>query len=187
MTAGTLLGSFAVPPPPVVSSLGHYGHGVFLTCIAASAPASAVWATAKRVIYIPIFLPFPVTTTSFWWMNGVTVGTDSFDCGIYSAVGGLPVTKLASSGSTLSAGASVVQSVAVAVSLGAGSYFLAISCSGTTATLYQVSGGVAFPDLKTTGICEEITGSFGLPTTATPVVVSQNRTPLCGFATVATL
>lgn len=175
-----------VGPPPIISSYGFLSVGPENLNVASTAAASAVFPVAKRVVYVPVYLGQAMTLTKIWWLNGATVGTNNVDCGIYNAAAGLPTSKVIASGSTLSANANVVQSVDVADTfLAPGMYFLAITLDGTTATLYRTNPNLPFE--KVFGMCQETTGSFGLPTTATPIATSTAYLPVFGFATVTTI
>lgn len=182
------LSAVIVPPPPIISTFSRYSIGIETAVTKAGAAASSAWLTAKKIIYVPVYIGQSMTVLKVWWMNGATVGTDNVDCGVYQSAAGLPTTKLVSSGATLSAGAAVVQSVDVTDTVlpGPGLYFLALGLSGNTATIYRVNNLAAYQKMQ--GMCEEtVTGTFALPTTATPVTQTAATIPLFGFSTVTTI
>jgi hypothetical protein len=76
-------------------------NGSFLTL-----PASGTWALASRAIFYPMFLHEPFTVAKAFVVNGATVGTDSWDLGIYQmtdqSTGRLDL--LRSTGAVVSAG-----------------------------------------------------------------------------------
>lgn len=178
-----------LPPPPIVSTLSRHSLGLDIaTGLSNTAPASTAWNITKGVIYVPVYLDQSMTALKLWWANGATVGTNNVDCGIYSSSGFLPASRLINTGSTLSAGANVVQSVDITDTFlaGPGLYFLALTLDGVTATVMRISTGGAV-NHKILGICVETTGAFGLPATATPVVTTVGFLPLFGFSTVVTI
>lgn len=171
-----------VPPGPLISSFGRYATGVPL-----ASAASATWSLAKRVIYVPVYLPQSMTATLLWWLNGATVGTDTVEAGIYNSAAGLPTTKIVSSGTGVtSAGANIVQSIDITDTfLAPGLYFLALTASGTTTTIWRFAPSNAL--LKGFGLAAETTGTFGCPSTATPTSSGLVAVPMFGFATVTTI
>lgn len=148
-------------------------------------PGSMAWPVAKKVIYCPVWLAAPTTAVKLLWING-TVASGNVDCGIYDSAAGLPVNRLVNSGSTAQSGTSVVQSVdSTDTFLAPGLYFLALTMDNITGTIFRCTSSAAF--LKVPGWCEETTGSFGLPATATPVALASGIWGLFGFSTVTTI
>lgn len=187
MSAGSVLSSRAAGILPVVMSLGRWSAlGPEIALAGAGAASSAAWFGTRQIIYVPVDIPIQVPIIQVGWLNGATVGTNNAQCGVYSSVNNLPASKLIACASTLSAGANVMQWVTVTTTIiGPGRYFLALTFDGTTATIYRIANTVGFH--KGVGQCEETPGVFGLPTTATPVVMSGARCPEFGFATQTTV
>lgn len=80
--------------------------------------AAAAWPAANVVIYTPFLVVAPAIVTKLWWMNGAVAG--NADAGVYDAAG----TLLVSCGSTVVAGANVLQVADVAdTALARGLYY----------------------------------------------------------------
>lgn len=145
--------------PPVFLSTQHTNS--FRGNIRAAAPTSAVWSTINRIIYVPFFLSQGQTVYRYFWLNGATVGTDNFQIGVYTAA----FAAVNRGTSTLSSGtANRVQFDNITdYYLSPGRYYMAMWGSGTTATVFRLSGSLGEPQ----GIYYE-TNAGGLPTTGTP-------------------
>jgi hypothetical protein len=77
-----------------------------------TAPASGGWPASGRAFYVPVSLHQPYDLKRFWWCNGATVGTDSFQAAAYNDA----FEQVVSCALTLSAGtASQVQYAGVSV------------------------------------------------------------------------
>jgi hypothetical protein len=68
------------------------------------------WQGASRVHAFPFFVVEPYLVRKVWRLNSTTVGTDSFDIGVFNEAG---TTNWCRAVSTLTAGASVIQEVDV--------------------------------------------------------------------------
>lgn len=170
-------------PGPFVSTMSPESPQVELRCLGGGGVASAVWPSANRVLFCPIWLPSPLTIASFWWING-TVVSGNVDVGIYTASAGLPAALLAHTGSTVQAGTSAIQSVNVTQYLAPGEYYLAMQADNVTATYYRGtgSGGVSAA-LKSCGFCDFNNTAMPLPSAPTAIHAQANYYPICGFAT----
>lgn len=177
-----------IPPPPTVSTHSRHGIGLNLFSEGAAGLGSGAWQGAKRVLYVPIWLDQAMTIQRVWWCNGTTAATNKVDCGVYNAALGLPTTKIISNGTgTTASGTSILQSVSVTpTTIGPGAYFIGLTTDGTTTHMMRTTNG-NLPMYKYWGMCQETTGSFGLPATATPVVLASAYIPVFGFATVTTI
>lgn len=140
--------------------------------------AGTLWVTANRAIYIPFRVGYPITIVKMFWINGTTVGTNHVDVGIYEQDG----TRLVSSGSTLTAGASGnPQTVDTTdVTLNPGLYYMAMVMDGGTDSLHMTNAGTNVPIPQAVGIYEQAT-SFPLPSTATFATASMNVVPALGL------
>lgn len=135
---------------------------------------STAWTSANLAIYIPFTIAHPFTPSKMWWINGVTVGTNNVDVGIYDSQGN----QLFHSGSTLTSGVSVSQSVSVSsLTLQRGTYYFAMAMDGTTDVLAQISIGAVFS--RAFGVLQQAT-AFPLPATATFATMTAVRFPIVG-------
>lgn len=80
-----------------MSAIGAIKLGQYTT-----QPTSGVWNSAGRAYFVPFVLYKGYTLQRFYWLNGATVGTDSFQAGVYTGDGNDEL--LVSSPRTLSAG-----------------------------------------------------------------------------------
>ncbi len=139
--------------------------------------ASAVWPAANRALYLPVELSAPLTVQRAFWINGATVA-GNVDVGIYAANG----TRLVSSGSTVMAGASAVQQVAITSTyLPPGRYWLAMASDSATATFNRGAVGSSLL-LRVCGVQEQA-AAFALPATSTFANPSSDYYPFVGFTT----
>lgn len=125
-------------PRQMISSLDPTltATGDSMTC-GRQTGASAAWLGANVAVFIPFTIEVAVTIYRMGWYNGTTVGTNNLDAGIFDRSCS---TLLVSTGSTLSAGASAPQQVDVTDTLlMPGDYHLALSCNGTTATVFRAA------------------------------------------------
>ena len=123
--------------------------------------SSGAWPTANKAIFLPFRIAYPSTVVKMFWINGSTVGTNHVDVGIYDSQGN----QLVHSGSTLTSGASAVQSVDIADTLlQRGLYYMAMVIDGTTDTTNRAIPAAAA--CNAVGL-QEMTSAFTLPATAT--------------------
>ena len=129
--------------------------------VAVTTPATAVWPSANRALYIPFTLNRPYVVRRLFWANGTTV-SGNVDVGIYLA----DQTKVLSTGSTAQATISVIQSVSVTETvLAPGNYFMALVMDNATGHIIRVANPNANQG-KALGYAEQAT-AFPLPSTAT--------------------
>jgi len=145
-------------------------------------PASATWNATNQIIYVPFGLHIGVTVYRYFWLNGATVGTNNFQVGVYRP----DFTRVNAGTSTLSAGtANLCQFDNITdYYLSPGRYYMAMWGSGTTATVFRVSGDAR----QTQGLYYE-TNAGGLPSTGTPAdpaVAVSAYLPVFGLALRAT-
>lgn len=143
--------------------------------LALGSMASGVWPSANLALYMPISFPFPYPAKRAWWVNGTTAN-GNVDLGLYSAVSGA---KLYSTGATLQSGTSATQYVSVDWLVQPGEYFLALSLSSGTGTIFRTTGASAIV-CRMAGVLQEAS-AHPLPTTMTPVTATNAYWPLFGL------
>jgi len=122
---------------------------------------NAAWPTANKVIYVPFFISKPVTLVKATWCNGATV-SGNLDIGLYDEFGH----RLINSGSTAQSGVNVLQTWDMTDTLfNPGRYYSAMTFDNATGIVRRANPLAIW--LNANGVQEEVTGSFGLPATAT--------------------
>jgi hypothetical protein len=149
------------------------------------APSSAAYPAGNRAYYYSIFIPAACTIYKLFWLNGATASTNNVQMGLYYDDGtNKPGAAVVRGTSTLAAGANICQYDNITdTTIGAGRYWIAIWCSGTTTTQFRrlISGG--YPSYAY--LESSIAG--GLPTTATPATATSNPPVIiCGLVTRST-
>jgi len=154
--------------PPVFLSTMHSNS--YRGPIRNAVPTSGAWSATNRIIYIPFYLSQGQTVYRYWWLNGATVGTNNFQVGVYDAA----FAAINRGTSILSAGtANLCQFDNITdYYLSPGRYYMAMWGSGTTATVFRLSGVQSEP----MGAYYE-TNAGGLPTTGTPADTATATTP----------
>lgn len=136
-------------------------------------PGSMTWPAANRALYVPLHLPWDYPVRRVWWYNGSSITSVNMDLGIYTLAG----KQIYHTGSTAQAGsASASQYVTPSPTfwLPAGSYYLALACSSSTANRGG-SGTSASFDVH----LERISGmmiedsALPLPATMTPAQIGN--------------
>lgn len=135
--------------------------------------------TANLVVYVPFIIRASTVVTMFGWGNGGAVGGNT-DVGVYNEAG---TVKLGSTGATLNAGVSNLQTVDSAdFTLAAGRYWMALGCDSAVQTFDRAN-----PDLRLLdgmGVKQQAAGySGGLPATATFNTPTVGILPVFGFST----
>lgn len=174
-------------PAPEVTAVTRYMispwslESLGATGSASAPPTTGAWGSANRAYYIPFRLEVATTINRLWIANGTTVGTDSWDAGIYASVGGIPTTRLVSDGGHTTAGASVLQYFDITdIVLPPGAYYMAMAGSGTTDHVLRMTGVIS-PDIGVTAFVQA--SAYPLPNPATPATTSATFLPLCGVTT----
>lgn len=159
---------------PVLSPTSDQSIGRFLQAVGVTAPASAAYTAANVALFFPLAIAQPITISGVWWYNGTVTGGNC-DVGIYSAA----FTRLASVGSTGrgSASAIVRTSLAAAITLPRGSYYLAFAHNGTNNFFRLATAAVL---CAAAGVMEQAS-AFALPATATPSVTTRAYVPMFGL------
>jgi hypothetical protein len=152
------------------------------------APSSATHPSANIAFYYPVSVPVLCVARRVWWANGDTVSSSyNVDCGIYADSGYQPAGLLASSGSTAQGTALEIQFVDITDTvLTPGRYWIAISCSSTSATFIRtLVRDTVSTSIRRLASFRQST-AVPLPATATPVSNgAYGAVYLCGFATTA--
>lgn len=157
---------------PAASVIVDSGNGFTL---------ARAWVAANLALYMPILIGYPTTVVKMFWVNGSTVGTNHVDVGIYDSQGN----QLVHSGSTLTAGASAVQSVSItSTTLEPGLYYIAMASDATTDT-FQADNSVV-PVHRATGVYEQAT-AFPLPSPASFTGSTHAYLPFIAMTTQSTV
>lgn len=144
--------------------------------LGSSAWSAAVWPAANRVVLIPFRVYRPFAIQRAFWYNGATVA-GNVEVAVYDE----EFNRLVTTGSTVMAGASVIQSAAIAsTELVAGLYYLAMISDSATATFFR--RGLASATCRAGGMLQVTTGAIPLAATLTPVTVSSAHCPMCGVS-----
>lgn len=162
--------------PDTIWTGGMYGVGVGTRAPAAGSNpfASTAWATANLAILCPVFIPCRYPVKNLFVYNFATLG-GNVDVGIYSE----DLQLLASSGSTVQAGASTIQFFAKDIVLRPGQYYFGMSSSSTTATFAASQLGTATRE-RYFGLLQMAT-ALPLPQTFVPASVANARVPGIGI------
>jgi hypothetical protein len=165
------------PAPPSVWPTGIWGQAYGLT---SSSPVSATFESANRALYFPISVPTVCVAKRMWWAN--VSASYNVDAGIYRDNGYKPGARLASTGSTAQGTATEVQFADITDTvLTPGPYWLAFTCSSTSATFLRSSPN--FSTVADAFYRFEEASALPLPATATPAESSGTNIYLFGFST----
>lgn len=160
-----------------INVLSYECLGLDLLYVLSGGVGSAVW-TANLATYVPLVTRQPILVSQFFWMNGTVVDGNT-DVGIYSEDG---ATKIASTGSTLNAGTSQIQTVDVSDVILATNrrYWLALASDSGTQTFWRGT-----PTARAQGFIgvkqQTSAWSAGLPSSATFADPSVAVLPIFGF------
>jgi hypothetical protein len=171
------------PLPWRVCSIGDYCIADQLTHNGiGGVPASSTWPTANAAIIVPCNLPVGGTAQKVWWHNGATA-SGTVDVALYNR---RTLTKVAGPAAAVTqAGINAVQSSDITdVAVGPGPYFLAMSASATTTTVFRES--ISADDGRAMG-CYIMTTAHALPTTLTLAAFNVATMPLFGVQFTATV
>lgn len=162
------------PPAGTISSADTLSGDAVMMKLAAM-NASTAWPTAKKALFLPFWIPQPVTIRRMGWHNGATANAN-IDAGVYDENGAL----LASTGATVQTGASVLQTAALTTTptLNPGCYYMALALDATTGTIL-VQAGVSVINARAGGQREQTLTStpMVLPATATFAVATSSYIP----------
>jgi hypothetical protein len=141
----------------------------------AGVSAAAAWGTANRALYLPVYVLAPTEIVAMCWRNGATLG-GTVDVGIYTRT----FIRLASSGPVTQAGASLLQSVALALTLQPELYYFAMSSSSALATFWRWSYGATLGPLlaQSCGIRRQEAEHPLHDTPTTPVAPTTDFVPM---------
>jgi len=144
------------------------------------AGASIAWPAADLAIYVPytIALHYPIRRP--FWANGSSAASN-VDIGIYT-LGGAAVYRM---GPTAQSGASAIQYGAASnFVLNPGSYYFAMSCSGTTNAMFGAAAFVTEPG-RLMGLLQQAAAAT-LPAAMTGAAWASTGYPLFGFTRTTT-
>jgi hypothetical protein len=128
---------------------------IFQNC--SSSPSSIAWPSANLAVYYPIRLVQPFTTVSMFAIIGTAL-SGGVDMGIYDSKG----SRLISSGIGTPTAINSIYSKSVAISLGPGHYFMAMS-NGVVTSFQSVTSNAS--GLRAVGSFQQAS-AFPLPATA---------------------
>jgi hypothetical protein len=169
-------GDFVVP---TITPLNYLSIGVEAAAQAAAAPASAAWGTNNLAEIYPFVTTRSFTIQTLFWFNGATLGAN-VDVGIYDSAFG----RLRSTGAVGQVGINTLQLVAVTpLVLAPGRYYLAISLSLSTGTIFQASLTSA-ARTRYAGVLEQGT-AHPLPATLVPIPTTRVGIQLVGASELA--
>lgn len=135
-TTNTTLSALGTITETVITPASWASVGVPLSVVGVPAPLSATY-TQNQAVYVPFAVTSTRTAYKMFCLNGSTVD-GNLDLAIYNSSG----TRLVSIGATAQAGTSVTQIFNIAdTSLEAGTYYMAISGSSATGTLFRWTSG----------------------------------------------
>lgn len=151
---------------------------------AAATGSSAVWPAANLAVFFPVRLGQPRTFTTAWWLNGATAA-GNVDVGIYT-IAGTTATLVAASTAEAQAGTSAMQVAATfpSTTVGPGLYYLAMSCSSASATVWR--SNVTTVTLRPMAVFQAAT-SHPLPSSATVVAIANSLIPVFGLSELSTI
>ena len=167
-----------IPDPVVLSTMTVENMGMVDS--QGGNGASSAWPIAAKAYFVPVRLSQPRTYVKAWWINGATAA-GNVDVGIYT-LSGTTLTRVVASTAEAQGTISTVQVAATfaTTTIGPGLYYLAMSCSLATATVWRVS--LSAPFMRGLGVFQAVS-SHPLPTTATAAVISGTTTlPVFGFS-----
>ncbi len=169
-----------IPTPPLgkLGTIAVQDPGVCgdLTLMTGQAPGSAIWPVANRAYFFVFEVSSPIIVTQAWTYNG-TVVSGNIDMGVYSLTG----TLLVSSGTTVHAGLSVLQSVGLTdTALPPGLYWMALAVNNITATFFRWSTAAIQWQIPV-GV-QQMATAFPLPATATFANPTTTFVPCFGLS-----
>jgi hypothetical protein len=164
---------------PVIWSFGPEAGGRERTAQSGATPASVTWPAANEAIYVPFVIPETATFGRGYVYNGATAA-GNWDIGIYDEAGN----RLASSGAVAMAGTNAIQVIAFTapVTLAPGRYYMALSNSLATATVFAAAASLTFIHH---GPYLQATGANPLPNPATFATWASTIFPVFAVSTLA--
>lgn len=163
--------------PPEVLSNGSLYHSIVQQHITTNSgpPAAGAWPSANLAIAQPFYVDVPKMAQRLWVWNGTVSG--NIDIGIYDEDFNLVI----SSGSIAHATANNFMNVDITdVTLGRGTFYVAMSLDNTTATINRSIAGIAAFQ-SSFGICQ-MASAHPLPSLFVPATVGQSYVPIVGVA-----
>ena len=160
-----------------------YGIGTAIKATQIRYDGTGTWPTANKAIYVPIYLPGDYFFNKFAVLMGTPNG--NIDIGLYSKD---TLTKIISTGPTLTAGTLTVQYISVPNTIiKAGSYYLALSANananGALPAVMRATPPAPIRHIIATGTSMQLS-SFPLPSTATLATPVDDYIPAIGMISV---
>lgn len=153
-------------PEKVIGTTQMSGLGYECRACAA-APASAVWPTANKAIFVPVVVSRPMLIVQMAVLNG-TVAAGNIDVGIYDE----SWNRLVSKGATAQSGTSVFQLFDITDTyLTPGRYYLGVAKDDGVGTVFQVAPGAPKASMFGVGTAAS---SYVLPNPAVPLIDVTN-------------
>ena len=170
------------PDPMVLSTVTADLIG--LSDVGGGSSTSALWPTALKAMFYPVRLSQPRTYVKAWWLNGNTAA-GNVDVGIYT-LSGTTMSRVVASTAEAQGTVSTMQVAATftTTTIGPGLYYLAMSCSLATATMWRNS--LSVQQARQGGIFMAVT-SHPLPSTTTAALTTSGIVPVFGFSEVAAI
>ena len=167
--------SDGMPDPMVLSSLTPDYLAAYATTLA----ASGGYPSSNVAYFVPVRVSQTRTYTKAWWLNGATAA-GNVDVGIYTRAG-TTLTRVVASTAEAQGTISTMQVAATftTTTLTPGLYYLAISCTSSSATFWRFGATAAV--LRAVGVFQTATAS-PLPPTATAAINGATVLPIFGFA-----
>lgn len=155
-----------------------------LSDVNGASAGSAVWPGVARAMFYPVRLSQPHTYVKAWWLNGATAA-GNVDVGIYT-LSGTTLTRVVASTAEAQGTVSTMQVAATftTTTIGPGLYYLAMSCSLATATVWRVS--LAAREARLGGVFT-VTTAHPLPSSTTATVTGSGVVPVFGFSELAAI
>lgn len=157
------------PGELVITPWSYQSVGVSLTTTATALPSVNNWIAVGVAVFVPFWVPEPITVTKMFWANGSAVA-GNIDAGIYDTAG----TLLTSIGTTPQATISVTQTVDVAdVTLARDTYYMAM-VSDTSGVTQKVLASLPVAGiLQSFGLLEQAGITLPLSTGASPATFAK--------------
>lgn len=165
------------PNDPLIHPLSFCVAGQEMAGIGGANMASMTYPASNRAHGFMFCLADSFLVQKVWWMNGTTASTNNADVAVYSEDG---ATRIVQGGSTLIAGANLVQEVdCTDTLLSPGRYWAVYNQNGTTATPMGFIPAIVL--LRSLGFAQ-FAGAVALGTTFTPAALASAAFPYFGIA-----
>lgn len=159
--------ALARPGEVTITPWSYQCLGPALNANALVTPGAAAWPTASTVIFVPFWIPEPVTFTKMFMNIGAAAG--NVDAGIYSEDG----TRNISIGTTAAAGSSTLQVFDITdTTLARGRYYMAlVADTVTTLTIFRTNPAAGV--CQALGLLQQAGVTLPLSTNASPATFAK--------------